>query len=448
MKSYINIYLSYFIPPFSEIEYEIVKNIDNQILSKDQTRSGFDVSKERIYLDVFQKLNGRGIIKLRFYLPDEYIKDYLKKINLKRYDMINGIKLFDEESLKPIFQFEKERKSTFFRSTEAFTMEDELRLLNRKLVLWIDISYDSIVSPIIILFVLTVFSVTYLIVKMGKYSNHLAKEIEKVDDTICDFQGNVCGQKKESDIVEIDKTLDLLKNTYDLICHQIEELQNSNARIEELYSEIETLSNELRDAFFDFSQRLATVVEGYEQETSKHIKRTQVLTRMMVERLELPKEYKDEIVQYSTLHDIGKIFIPHEILNKNGKLTKEEFEEVKRHTVYAKRLLAHPRFKVALNIALFHHENYDGTGYPLGLSKDEIPLEARIVKIVDVYDALRSDRPYKKAFTHEEAIKIITNGDGRVEPSHFDPKLLEIFLSLSEQIMSLYNMTNNINILI
>lgn len=142
------------------------------------------------------------------------------------------------------------------------------------------------------------------------------------------------------------------------------------------------------------------------------------------------------------MHDIGKIFIPHEILNKSGKLSKEEFEEIKKHMIYAKRLLAHPRFKVALNIALFHHENYDGTGYPLGMVGDEIPLEARIVKIVDVYDALRSDRPYKKGFTHEEAVNIITKDDGRVEPSHFDPQLLKIFLSLEDEVKELYQKTN------
>ncbi|ODN30967.1 hypothetical protein A4H02_03500 [Fervidobacterium thailandense] len=240
----------------------------------------------------------------------------------------------------------------------------------------------------------------------------------------------------------MDKTLDTLRHTHELIFHQINELQNSNARIEELYTEVQELSKELRDAFFDFAQRLATVVEGFEEETAKHVYRTRALTELIVRRLDIPQDYKEEIVRYSTLHDIGKIFIPKELLNKPGKLSKEEFEEIKKHTIYAKRLLTHPRFKVALNIALFHHENYDGTGYPFGLVSDEIPLEARIVKIVDVYDALRSDRPYKKGVSHDTAIRIMTEGDGRVMPSHFDPELLNIFLSLEEDVKLLYQNTN------
>lgn len=183
------------------------------------------------------------------------------------------------------------------------------------------------------------------------------------------------------------------------------------------------------------------MVEGFEKDTAKHVYRTRILTELIVRRLDIPQDYKEEIVRYSTLHDIGKIFLAKELLNKPGKLSKEEFEEIKKHTIYAKRLLAHPRFKVALNIALFHHENYDGTGYPFGLTGDEIPLEARIVKIVDVYDALRSDRPYKKGVSHDTAIKIMTRGDGRVMPSHFDPELLDTFLSLEEDVKLLYEST-------
>lgn len=441
VRSYITVYLSYFMPPFDEIDYEIINEIDKSF-QNEHIISGFDISKDKIYFDVVQRLRDEEYIKLRFYFPESYIKDYLKKIDLNKYEMINAVKLFDVESLKSIFQFESMKRTVLFKSSQVFDIDSELKILNRRFVLWLDINYDSIVSPILFLFIFTILAVIYLTVRINNYSRHLTEEIEKIDDTVCDFQGNVCSEKKESDIVEIDKTLDILKNTYDLICYQIEELQNSNAKIEELYTEVETLSKELRDAFFDFSQRLATVVEGYEQETARHIRRTQILTQMIVEKLDITREYKEEIINYSTLHDIGKIFIPHEILNKNGKLSKEEFEEIKKHTVYAKRLLAHPRFKVALNIALFHHENYDGTGYPLGMVGDEIPLEARIVKIVDVYDALRSDRPYKKGLTHEEAINIMTKGDGRVELSHFDPQLLKIFLSLEEEVKELYKNTN------
>jgi len=106
---------------------------------------------------------------------------------------------------------------------------------------------------------------------------------------------------------------------------------------------------------------------------------------------------------------------------------------MKQHTIFAKRLLTHPRFKIALEIALYHHENYDGTGYPFGLSGEAIPIPGRIIKVVDVYEALRSERPYKKPLSHEEAVKILLHGDNRTKPEHFDPVLLKKFLEALEK---------------
>ncbi|ODN30187.1 phosphohydrolase [Fervidobacterium thailandense] len=215
-----------------------------------------------------------------------------------------------------------------------------------------------------------------------------------------------------------------------------------NEELEENYRKIQELSQEIKNAFFEFSEKLVDIVEGIEGETGQHVRRTKEIVRLIVQDLDIEDEYKEKIVNFSPLHDIGKIYVPKEILLKPDKLTPEEFEEVKKHTIHAKRLLTHPYFAVALNIALYHHENYDGTGYPEGLKGEEIPLEARIVKIVDVYDALRSNRPYKRAFSHEEAMKIILEGDGRVMPSHFDPKLLEIFKAKSDEITKLYEDKN------
>jgi HD-GYP domain-containing protein (c-di-GMP phosphodiesterase class II) len=197
--------------------------------------------------------------------------------------------------------------------------------------------------------------------------------------------------------------------------------------------ENQTLIRELKESFYEFAEKLALAAEGYDTETGEHLQRVKFLTRLLVENLEMPEDLKEEIINYSVLHDVGKIFIPLSILNKPGPLDPQEWELMKQHTIFAKRLLTHPRFKIALEIALYHHENYDGTGYPFGLSGEAIPIPGRIIKVVDVYEALRSERPYKKPLSHEEVVKILLHGDNRTKPEHFDPVLLKKFLEALEK---------------
>jgi HD-GYP domain-containing protein (c-di-GMP phosphodiesterase class II) len=199
-----------------------------------------------------------------------------------------------------------------------------------------------------------------------------------------------------------------------------------NLQIEQKKS-IELL-NTIEDTFFDFAEKFAIIAEGYEHETGEHLKRVRILTELIVNRLDLDSTYAKEIINFSILHDIGKLYIPYEILTKPGKLDAGGWESVKLHTIYARKLLTHPNFKTALEIALYHHENYDGTGYPFGLKGEDIPLPGRIIKIVDVYDALRSRRPYKKPYSHKDAITVMLKGDERTKPQHFDPIILKIFI--------------------
>ncbi|PHJ12590.1 phosphohydrolase [Fervidobacterium sp. SC_NGM5_G05] len=207
----------------------------------------------------------------------------------------------------------------------------------------------------------------------------------------------------------------------------MEELEATNEELERAYNDIAKKSEEFKNLLLNISERLAIIAEGYDENTGQHIFRVKLLSGFLAEKLGLDEETVEKVKMFASLHDIGKIFVPKEILQKPGKLTAEEWEIMRQHTIYAKRILDVPGFESALNIALYHHENYDGTGYPFGLKEKEIPMDAHIVKLVDVYDALRSSRPYKKGFTHEEAMNIILNGDGRTSPEHFDSKLLEVF---------------------
>lgn len=190
----------------------------------------------------------------------------------------------------------------------------------------------------------------------------------------------------------------------------------------------------------DFSRKLAQVAEAYDEDTGNHIIRVGELSGIIARKMDLSEKLVEEIRDYAPLHDVGKIFIPTGILHKPDKLSDEEWTEMKKHTVYAKRLLSgEDYFQTALKIALYHHEKHDGTGYPEGLSGDNIPVEAAIVALVDVYDALRSKRPYKKAFSHEKAVEIITKGDGRTDPAHFNPKILQAFKDVEKDIEARWN---------
>lgn len=199
---------------------------------------------------------------------------------------------------------------------------------------------------------------------------------------------------------------------------------------------------------------LAVLAETRDNETGMHIYRTKSYVKILAEYLKdhpkfsnhLNKATIELIVDSAQLHDIGKVGIPDNILMKPGKLTKEEFEEMKKHTTYgrdailkAERIMGTNSFlRFAKEIAYSHHEKWDGSGYPKGLAGEEIPISARLMAIADVYDALMSKRHYKDAFTHKETMKIILEGNGRTMPEHFDPHILEAFKKLNYKFKEIY----------
>lgn len=216
---------------------------------------------------------------------------------------------------------------------------------------------------------------------------------------------------------------------------------------EYLEKEVEERTREVKALQDVTIMALASLAETRDTDTGNHIIRTQIYVKIIAEKLKthpkfsaiLTDYYIDMICKSAPLHDIGKVGVPDYVLLKKGKLNDEEFEIIKNHASLGKEAIENAEkylglkvdfLKFAKEIAYSHQEKWDGTGYPLGLSGDDIPLSGRIMAIADVYDALVSERIYKDAMTHEEAVEIISSERG----THFDPIIVDVFLEEREEI--------------
>jgi len=197
----------------------------------------------------------------------------------------------------------------------------------------------------------------------------------------------------------------------------------ANAR---LYRTVKLSNEELSRAYDATLEGWSLVLELRDQETQGHTLRVTDLTEELARKIGVPDEILPHIRRGALLHDIGKMGIPDTILKKPGPLTEDEWTIMRRHPEYARQFLAHIDYLVpSLDIPYCHHEKWDGSGYPRGLKGEEIPLAARIFAVVDVFDALTSDRPYRKAWGKQEALDYIGEQTGK----HFDPQIPPAFLN-------------------
>ncbi len=212
------------------------------------------------------------------------------------------------------------------------------------------------------------------------------------------------------------------------ISGQNKRLRERNKLLAAQREHIVSLQHQTEEAFQLSINLLARAAELHDENTAQHVERVNEYSYYLAGLLGMPAGYCDEIRFSAQLHDVGKMSINAAILRKKGKLNEEEFEEMRRHPEYGFQILsASGRLKMAANIALNHHEQWDGQGYPNGVQGEAIPISARIVAMADIYDALRSARPYKLGYSHEQTLDIMLNGDARINPeSHFDPELLEL----------------------
>jgi len=220
------------------------------------------------------------------------------------------------------------------------------------------------------------------------------------------------------------------------------ELEKHNHHLEELVQE---QIKEISDSQMATILALAKLAEFRDEDTGRHIERVQIYCKLLAIHLSLKKPFRsaitpafvENIYHASPLHDIGKVGIPDTILLKPGKLTAEEYELMKKHTVVGAQTLIAVRERYPKNhfinmgiiIARSHHERWDGRGYPDGLNGADIPHAARIMALADVYDALRSKRPYKPAFSHSDSLRIIIEESG----THFDPEMVDSFKELADE---------------
>ncbi|MGQ9855581.1 MAG: HD-GYP domain-containing protein [Fervidobacterium sp.] len=398
----------------------------------------------------------------------EHIEIILNSLDVKEFHVYSFVK---EGEIKQVYAIEKYKEplsevekivwdvirsgKRYFKKAFAeiefadiFKYEDE-KVSISPVVLHVSFNLTPFLVPVLMGLVLMTLITLFVLLVLKSVAKRIAYQFslpfESIVSSMKEFSRThmYTPVDETCNVLEISEMVREYGNLAEDLSATLQELKATNEELEDAYITLENLSKEIENSYLSFARQLSMIAESYDEVTGNHIERVGELSAYFAGKFGLEKDFVEKIRIFAPLHDIGKILVPKEILTKPGKLTDEEFEMMKHHVEYGAKLLGDSKyFEVARNIAKYHHEKWDGTGYMEGLKGEEIPIEARIVALVDVYDALRSERPYKNAMTHEEAVKIILEGDGRTKPEHFDPKLLEILREDSEEIKSLWDEIN------
>ena len=248
---------------------------------------------------------------------------------------------------------------------------------------------------------------------------------------------------KQSDGEQLKKYADDMAKIYQSEKKKRKELEEANLQLvkfgndlNKTLAELRTTNEELQNSYLDTIHRLVLAAEYKDEDTGDHIVRMSRYSGLIAEKIGLSQKDVENILYAAPMHDVGKIGIPDSILSKPGKLTNEEFDQMKTHATIGGKILADSKAEIlqlAHEIAVSHHEKWNGRGYPKGLSNKKIPIAGRIVALSDVFDALTSKRPYKMPYPVEVALDIIKKERGE----HFDPDIVDAFLDSIDAILKI-----------